>query len=348
MATYIFADIDAFKGHVGKAISVSFDLAATAPHILGAWENYLEPWIGDTLWQQMLTAVESNTFTTQETALLPYLQRPLALLTMYDYLATGEIIVSDQGVYRQETDQQKTAYKNQINNYRGYMLQTGYQALEGLLKFLEANNGDYSNWTSNAASKRTREAFINYATSFQVVYSRKINRYTMETLRGLMLDIEEFAIRPNLGDNFYNELKAAIDARTVTDNQQQVITIIQSAVANFTIEEGMRRMLVQNTGIAIVTIEALEPQSNYRQGKPAGTDLSLSLRHHDEFANRHMSRLKQFLTTNIDNYPTYKTYIEALEGAEEEEEEEDNNERNEQTYGCNKTTKKKRTNIVTW
>jgi len=347
MDTYIFPHIGDFRGQIGKAVSVNFDLNDTGPTILAAAESYILPWIGAELWEELVAAVDANSLTPAQDALLPYVQRSLAHFTMYEYIATGEILVSDAGVFRQENEERKTAYKSQVNNYRKYMLVTGYAALESMLKYLQANASDFPNWTSNPASKRNREAFINYASDFQLVYSININRYVMETLRGLMLDLEQFAILPLLGDEFFTELKTAIDADTVTAAQQQVITLVQSAVAHFTVEEGLRRNIVQNTGIAIVSTETLEPQGNYRQGTPNSNNLRLSIQHHDEFANRHVSRLLRFLRANIDDYPTYKAFVESEEAAAEEAAQEANTITAYDRDGC-ATTSPTRQNVIRW
>ena len=42
--------------------------------------------------------------------------------------------------------------------------------------------------------------------------------------------------------------------------------------------------------------------------------------HNEEFAARHLSKAKWFLTQNIDDFPTYKTWQKALAAAVEEEE----------------------------
>ena len=311
MATYLFQDITALKASVGKAVNASMEITELGPTMLIVAEQYIIPWLGPDQWNALVAAVAANTFTPEQTALLPFVQRALSMFTMYEYSAVGEIQVSDAGFFRMETDDKKTAYKSQVNNYRAYMLANGFAALESMLKFLQAGAADYPLWANSDEATRNREAFINYASEFQRVYSTNVNRYVMETLRGLMLDVEQFAILPTIGEPFFNELKAAIAAGTVTTNQAKVIKLAQSAVAHFTIEEGIRRNIVANPGLAIVVYEILEHQGNIRQGAPDPAKLTLAIRHNDEFGNRHISRLKKFLTENAADYPTYETWVAA-------------------------------------
>lgn len=346
MATYIYANDDAFHQQLGKAISENLSIDQLAPIMLGAAEEYLIPWIGQALWNDLVDGVENNNLTAEETTLLPYVQRPLAWFTMFEYANVGEVMVSDQGFMRQETETQKTAYKNQVNNYTRYAREMGYHALEAMLNHMEsATAGTYTAWEGTDENTRNREAFINTARDFRLVYSVKISRYVMETMRGLMLDIEEFAIVPILGTEFFNELKTAINDKNETADQKTIIKKIQKAVAAFTVEEAIRRTIVKNTGEAIVVVEALEAQSNYKEGVGSSDRLQLALKHNDEWGNRHISAIKDFLNDNRATYPTYETWIETIEAAAEEaESEEENNER--YVDPCRVTSTRNKTSVV--
>lgn len=313
MATYLFNTDEEFKAVIGAGINQSLGLQHLGPTMLIAFEAHLLQWIGNEQWGDLVDAVESQSFTPEQTALLPYLQRPLALLTMYEYTKIGELQVSASGFMRAETENMKGAYKNQINRYQEYMQTNGYAALESALEYMQTNKDNYPLWTADVRYQRNREAFINTAADFQLVYSANISRYVMETLRGVMLDVEEFALLPLLGQPFFEELKAAIAAESTTVAQVTVIKYIKKAVASFTVEEGIRRNLVQNKGIAIVVNEKLEPQGNIREGSPDSNKLQLALRHNDEFGNRWINMLKEFLTTNRESYATYDTWLTAQE-----------------------------------
>ena len=136
-----------------------------------------------------------------------------------------------------------------------------------------------------------------------------------------MADVETFAIIPLIGEDFFNELKTAIDTKATTADQDLVINLIQKAVAHFTIEEGIRRSLVQHKGDRITVAERLEPQSSTREGAPAAQILRQAIRQAEEFGNRHISVLKKFLDANLATYTAYSDYLDELAAAAEAEEE---------------------------
>lgn len=319
MATVIFTDISDFKLHVGGGVNMSLEMDSLKPHIEMAADKHLVPWLGDAQWDKILTDIDA--LNTEEEALLPYLQRTLALLTMYEYSNIGSIQMGEAGLMRAETDEMKGAYKYQENNYKDYMLATGYASLERLLKFLEANAGDYPLWTTSAENKRNRAYFINYAQEMQLIYSINVNRYVFDVMRPAMSDVETFAIIPLIGETFYDELKTAIDNKTVDADQLAAIALIQKAVAHFTVEEGIRRSIVQHKGDRIIIAERLEPQSSSIEGAPAAQMLRQAIRQAEEFGNRHISVLKKFLNDNLETYTAYSAYLDELAAAAAAEEE---------------------------
>lgn len=321
MAAYIFPDFDTFKSHVGGAVSQSMLLETITPAILDAAEQHIIPWLGQTMWDFLVAGVAADNLTSPHTTLLPYVQRALARLTLFEYSKEGSVQFSEVGLMRQESDSEgvvKGAWKYQENQYREHQRDRGFEALEKMLIHLEANSGDYSKWTSDTASNRNREYYINTAILFRTIYSLKISRYVFEVMRPVMNEVELFAIMPNLGEDFHDELKAAILAKTTSAAQNSAIAFIQRAVVHFTVRESIRREIVQHTGDAIVLKEKLEPQSYVREGSPSNDKLSLQLRQNDEFGNRYISSLLRMLDANLDDYPTYKAYKEELAAAEEE------------------------------
>lgn len=322
MATYLYTNFAAFKLHAGAAVNNSVNLSDLSPSMDVAAEAHILPWLGRDQWGDLINAVENESLTAPQTALLPYAQRALTLLTLSEYTNVGEVQVSASGIMRAETDNMKSAYKNQVSRLQKSMLINGYAAIERMLEFLQSNRDNYPLWTAAPESSRTREAFINNAATFRLVYSTNISRYVMESLRGVMLDVEQFAMVPLLGQAFFDEIKAVIASTNAeTPEQQTIINYAQKAIASFSVEEGIRRNLVQNTGISVVVNEVLEPQGNIREGAADSAKLRQALRHNDEWGNRHINALKTYLDANRSAYPTYQTWIEAQEAAAEETEE---------------------------
>lgn len=324
MATYLFTTIAQFKEFVGGGVNVSLKLESISSTMYMAAHEHILPWLGDTTWANLVDAVENDDATADELALLPYVRRPLAMLTMHEYAKIGGIQFSEGGIYRTENEDMgmKSAYKYQENQYRDYMLHNGFESIEHMLRFLDANAATYTEWAAEAMP-RQRSLLINYARDFRDVYAKNLDRYTFELLRPIMHDIETFAIRSTLGDAQYERLKAGILAQDLTAAEHILVGHLRRAVANWAIEEGIHRNWIQIRAGRVIQLESHESQSALQDMPAAANAVSLRLRKESEFANRHLSFVTFYLTNHLDDYPLYSTYIDevmaAVAAAEAEE-----------------------------
>lgn len=314
----IFTDIDHIKTFIGGAINVSIEMDSITPIIERTAHNHLLSQIGAPLWDDMV-AVFGGSPTAEQTALFPYLQRPLAMLSFYEYSKIGAVQFSETGLHRMENDSYKSAYKYQENDYRSWMLMNGYEEIERLLIFLQTNKADYPLWAGTAFESRNTALVINYARDFRLATDKELSRYTFEILRSIIEDVEVFSMIPNMGEPQFDDIKSKIAAETVLSSEEtELLRLMQKAVANFAIEEAVKTQLVRLEGRNVVQSESLEPQSSEKKTTPGNAMASMKIRHHNEWANRHISNMNRYLEDNrvtFTLYDTWKTAIEAAEAA---------------------------------
>jgi len=345
MAFLIYDDIDQFQSFLGGAVNNSLEETSIEPTAFMVAKKHVIPWLSQTQWDDLIAAV-AGTPTPAQTNLLDYVRRCLALLTMHEYSHVGNIFFGENGMYRMESQEMKSAYKYQENDYRNAMFLNGWEAVEWMQLFLDANSATYTLWAASDSFTNTRAYFINYAEEFRAVYTKKLTRSTFEVLRPLIDELETFAILPLIGQSLFDVLKADILAGTLSANtyRNNLVLLIRKALAHFVIEEGIKRHWIKFQHDRVVYNEQLEPQSSEKQSQASSQQISLKMRHHEEFANRHISFVKKYLTDNLDEFPEYQAYLDA-QAAEESTEETDNCDERYPTCGCNyactcSTTKK--------
>jgi len=311
----LFNTIQDIKDFVGGGANVSVSIESLEPVIYSTARKHITDWISQAQYDDLVTAFAGTPDADQQN-LLPYVQRALSLLALYEYSFIGAIQFSESGMHRHVTDHMQSAYKYQETNYREWMLEMGYESKEILIKFLDANSAIYTIYAESAAFKKNRSLFINYASDFRNVYSLYLSRYTFETLWPLMEDIECFAILPVLGQTLFDEIKTAIEDDTLTEDQEKLVLHIQRVVANFTIEEAIKRHLVKIQGRRVVQIEQTDDDARHQVLIGKDSAISIKLRHQEEWANRHLHKLQCFLEDNAETFPNYTT-LEEQEEAEE-------------------------------
>lgn len=318
MKIFIYENIEDFKKFVGGGANVSLYQETIEPIMRQALYEHLIPWLGEDFFDVWS---DSYPYTAAAAAdeLQPFLQRALAFLTLYEYSKIANVQLGENGMFRTESENYKSVYKYQENSYKDFMLNNGYEALEEAVKFLEKNEADFATWTaSDEHGNRIRTSFINHASEFRAAYAKHISRYTFESMRTMVEDLEVFSILPVLGQDFYDELKLAVKDQTLTATQKPLIKLIRKALANFTISEALQRNMVIIKGNKIIQSEKLGDQSLEKESIPSLKLADVKLRHTNEWGNRFISYITKYLSDNLDSFPTYQTYIEALAEAEEE------------------------------
>lgn len=320
MATFLFNTIQEFQAFVGGGANTSVSLKSIGPTMEMAAHNHLLPWISKAQWDKLVTEFEADNLSAEEAALIPHVQRPLAMLTLYEYSKIGGIQLSQAGFFRVEEDNRKSAFKYQENAYRDYYLNNGFEAIEMMLDFLEQNEANYPLWQTSASYNRNKALFINSAALLRDFYSKHISRYIFEVIRPILEQVEIFAILDMIGQAQFDELKSNIQSKTLTAQETALLPYIQKPIAHFAMREAIERHLVKFDGEKVVQQESLEPQSYQKAGPASSMAVNATTRHQDDFGNRLLKRLENYLTLNIDDFPLYQAHIDALAAAEEEEE----------------------------
>lgn len=319
MATYIFQTIDEFK-QSGGFVNRGMTLETLDSSINNAWQRHLLPWIGRALWQEMLDYVEVGSISDSdpEGRLLIYLRRPLAMLACYEYSFIGGIQYAENGAFRVENEDHKTPFKYQEANYRESMLNNGYESLEELQLFLNDNRADYPSYTADDAYVRSRSLVINYASELRDHYSTYLSRYTFETLRPLIEDVETFALIPTIGQAQYDAIKAGILADDLTVDESALLPHLQRITANFAVQEGVMRHYLQIDGANVVHIVQRSIDARQQKVTPSNVTAAVSLQvmQSKDFANRYIGFLIDWLDERLDNYPLYAAYKTEQEEAE--------------------------------
>ena len=305
---YIFDSIQDIKKYVGGGVNVSMSLSALKSTILITYRKYLQEWLDDAQWEDLVASADAPS--EDQEKLMEYVGLPLALLSMYEYQRIGAVEMGEGGLHRLETEERKTAYKYQENNYRDYMREHGFDAIEMMLDFLEVNEAQYPLWVAGSGYAKNKALFINTARTFRTAYAYYINRDVFESLRALMQDVEHFAILPLIGQAQFDDLKGGIYQKALTAAELELIRRIQGAIAHYTVRYAVVQKWVQISGTTIKQTERLEPQSSEKQGIPSGQAISAFIRQENQLANHHISFIEQYLEAHLDSFPLYQAYQE--------------------------------------
>jgi hypothetical protein len=312
----LFQTFAELKAHVGGGVNVSVKLEHLTAAYQEARDKHLERYLGDEFLDELEAVnVVGQTPTATQTKAIQQVGRSLALLTLYEWSVTSSIEMTSKGATRQEGDNIKGAYKYQVNDYKDWYHKAGLNALDNALRFCEENKDDLTTWNDSEAAAYHRAVLIQDARQLRQVHNQPADRMAYEALRPLLFDIQEFVFVELLGREQLEELLTTIvtpsgDA-AIAAVHKALVQKLRRAQAAFAVYEALRRNVVIIEGGRIMQREALEPQSTEKTSNAPAAMINLSAMQSLEFAERHLSAIRVFLTANKEHLPLYVEWLEA-------------------------------------
>jgi len=297
----LFTSLADFKTQVGGAISTTLELTSLEPVIYDAARRHLTPYLGVDFYEDLATAYAGDSMSAAQTALLPKVRKPLALLTMHEYAKIGGIEFGEGGIHRNENDSKKAAFRYQEKEYSRYMIEKGYEALELLLKFLSDNTATYTDWAASDEATMHLNPLLNYAADFRRLLNVQCDRWTFECMRPLIAEVETVAVQAILPAAFYYGLKERHVAGTLTVPEKELRTRIRNAIGHFAMAEAIQQHWVHTSHGRVQVIEEFGEQSAVNRTMPAN-NAGFALTTQQVWGDRNTAYWKQYICDNPNNF----------------------------------------------
>lgn len=299
----LFASLDEFKAHVGGGINQTVDLRSLAPVIADTARRHLTPYLSQDFYDTMVQEAASLTPDADAVALLPYIRRPLALLSMYEYAKIAGVEFGESGMFRIETENRKSAYRYQEKDYSMYMREKGYDALEILLKYLDDNISTYSDWGTSDEAEAHLAPLLTYAGDFRRLSNVGCDRYTFETMRPIIVQVQELGVEKLLPSAFWQDFHAGYLINDLSTAESTLLDMMRVAIAHRAIEEATRISMVHVREGRVYVIEEFGAQNNLNKTMPTGGLPGIHMIANQLWGDRHTTRWKQFILDNPDEFP---------------------------------------------
>jgi len=209
-----WSDADEIKRYIAVSTALSFQVVQ--PSLLSAFEQFIRPVIGDEMCvvlqeiydngpdPQVVEDLDGVIPDTEErdSRLLFLAQRANAFLAFwYDYDELN-VTISDAGVRRAEGDSSKTLYKYQEQSIRSSLRNKGFNALDDLIRFLEANVSSYSEFEGSDLYANIKKSIVRSTAEVDQFYLISGSRLVFLRLKSHFRVIEDTIIAPRLGDTY--------------------------------------------------------------------------------------------------------------------------------------------------
>lgn len=300
MAAELFSNFAEFKTYVGGRINTSIKLESLDATIYETARRHITPWLGLEFYEYL---VAGSGLTGEEEDLLPYVKRPLAILTMYEWSKVGAIEVGESGMHRIESETRKSAYRYQERKYEEDALEKGYNALELLLRYLDTNKADFGDWAESEEGLAHRTPLLNYASDFRFLTLPECDRYTFECIRPIIAEVEKFGIEKQLPAEFWEGFIGRHLDGSLTDEEVLLRKYIRQSIAHRSIEEAVKQRWIRIDKGRVAVHEDFGEQRATNMTMPTGTGAGLYLSH-VAWSDRFTSLWQDFIRNNAEAFDT--------------------------------------------
>lgn len=245
-------------------------------------QQHIIPAIGQELYALLddayTAAADENTLSDKYKILLEKVRDVIGPLVCYYYLPKADVKLSDSGAQRIETGTNKTAYQNQVLNFREQNLRESEMATELLLQFLEDKKTDYPQWQSSEAFAEYRSLFIKSGKEFDKNFRTASPCRNYMAMRSRMVDVENHTIKKLLGAELFAALKKtdADPDGVFSDPEKELLIKIKKAVAYLTVAESIPFLNVRIDTNGLTVMASNRAQNDEMATRQTAADKALN------------------------------------------------------------------------
>lgn len=254
-------------------VSNALSISRIEPALNETETDILEHYLGSDLFAELvaqyaaLTGEPSQAMTPRIAALYPHAQRALACLAVYNAADELEVQISDNGILRQETQNEKTAFGGQVSRYKNKIGERGWSAIDKLLQILEDYEQDYPEWTASAYYEEKRVLFFRTAAEFSQFENIRRSPLTFRAMFTFLRDLQEHTIARALPAELY---QALLDEPHTPENMTLLNLYIKPALAKMCMHMALQMLPVEadHEGVSINQLELSASDNRSRKSAP--------------------------------------------------------------------------------
>jgi hypothetical protein len=295
-------------------IGVGNDFNRLKPHIENAENKYIRPLLGFDICDELRLFYETaypasptdNEILQKElVGKIQFATIHLAFFLGFDFL---NISVTDAGFQRIETERTKGLYKYQEDSLKTFFSETGLNALDDILVFLEKNIAHFENYlTSENFSKLLTTFLPNTKVVEEIPFALHGSRLIFMALQPSIAYIEDTAIRPVLGEEIYATVKNEMVKEEPDTKVRLLLDYIRKPLIYLA-----SSMLMEETGATLydkgLYFDKNEDQQRAKvvRGPAAADRISLLVNRNRLIGNNYLEMLKTHLIANWTEYSGQK------------------------------------------
>lgn len=291
-------------------IGVGNDFNRLKPHIENAENRYIKPLLGFDMYAALVELYSTDK--SQELSHNEKLRRELlskvqfatihlAYFIGFDFL---NVSVTDAGFQRIESERTKGLFKYQEDSIKSFFAETGFNALDDILTFLEINIDAFEEFMTSENFNQLITSFLpNVKSIEEIPFNIHRSNLIFLALQPSISYIEDTAIRPVLGETIYTTVKTEMAKEVVDEKVNKLLPFIRKPLIYLA-----SAMLMEETGATLydkgLYFDKNEDQQRAKvvRGPAPGERIAVLVNRNRLIGNNYLETLKSEL---IAHWPEY-------------------------------------------
>ena len=272
-----------------------------------AWSMFLVPLLGDDLAARIVGIADKAAAERDgvESEVLLRSQNAVANLALWYNYTELNVRLTDQGHQRQESETFKNLFKYQANELRLTYRNKGFNAIDGLLEYIDSHADTFTEWAEAPANCKRKLAIVRDAKEVNKVVFINNSSIIFLRLEPLFRRVEETVVPNKIGRKLLNALKAKlnagadeIDGTNINDLRLKVgKVIICLAVAELIRETGN----LTDRGLYFATLTPGK-EGDIEAAPATGEAAAAMAMNYDAIADRYTTELLSYVSDFLPDY----------------------------------------------
>lgn len=208
-----FTDLADFRKYC--SVNTGFELSLVENDFTNAFYRFVLPYLS----QAQYDASKTNA-NALHVELMRHVKSAIANLGMMLYFPVLKVNITTAGIQSGVPREKQLNQADKDDLFR-HLQDTGFQAIEQMLLFLETNKATFTPWAP--VSTELNKVFLRNATEFNNFLNINSSRRFFLTMSWSIDNIEQNIIEPLLPDNLYSNLHTALAANTLSAIHQKLL-----------------------------------------------------------------------------------------------------------------------------
>ena len=284
-------------GQVQKYVNVSNAFTATRlnAHEAIAFANFINKYFSTEFCELILASTSTNEAIVKAKN---FIEGAVVYFSMFQWAQTGEVVIGDLGILREENENSKAAYSGQVKKVEASYIESGEIYISELIRTIESDAAQFEDYELQNAFLLRDSLIIKTTLDFNIRQHMARPYLLFPLLAQQQEEAIDFNLRAILTDAIVDEFIGTIPDDANKPAKEIALKFTKNALVNFTVANAFRKSLVKLTPQGLVEYSA-DKDTDQQIYAPGNADkIHQQISNFESMGNSYLSKAQNHLIIN--------------------------------------------------